>query len=303
MVIDLPDNIALDPIQDERLAVRQIQLSMLRIDAIDPEISGNKWFKLRYNIEAAVGAGADTLLTFGGAYSNHLAATAAAAQKAGLKAVGIVRGHHAQQQLTPTLRQCKSYGMALSFISRESYKEKRDEGFVAALKNEYPNAWIVPEGGDNEQGLLGAKDIAAYLPEDADIATVAIGTGTTFCGIANGLPEDKKIIGFPAIKDSDYLKGIFAEKIPPSVNWHLEQAYHFGGFAKKNEALITFVNQFYLQHHIPLDHVYTAKMMYGIFDMVQQEKLPEKTKMVAIHTGGLQGNTSIKNKLVFPVCG
>lgn len=300
MVIDLQEQINVDPVDHELLRAKQVRLSILRLDQIHPLVSGNKWFKLKENINDALQQHCASLLTFGGAYSNHLVATAAAAQASGLRSVGIVRGFHGKEHPTETLKQCEALGMQLHYVSREDYTRKREDLFLAQLATLYPDAYIIPEGGDNRNGMIGAGEIAAYIPAGINLVTLAIGTGTTFAGIRNKLDHMVRMLGFPVMKGGLYLKEEIKHKLDANIdNWQLNADYHFGGFAKYNQGLVAFMNDFFLQHHIPLDMIYTAKMLYGIFDLLQQDYFPKGSNICCIHTGGLQGNSAVSQYLTY----
>jgi 1-aminocyclopropane-1-carboxylate deaminase len=300
MAIDLQEQINIDLVIDERLQAKQVRLNILRLDQVHPLVSGNKWFKLKENIKDALQQHCTSLLTFGGAYSNHLVATAAAAKASGLQSIGIVRGFHGKEYPTETLKQCETLGMQLHYVSREDYAKKRAEEFLSELQMLYPEAYIIPEGGDNENGITGAGEIASYIPPDTNLVVLAIGTGTTFAGIRSRLDNAVHMLGFPVMKGGVYLKEEIEHKLDTNKdNWQLNANYHFGGFAKHNQALIDFMNGFYAKHHIPLDFVYTAKMMYGVFDLLQKDYFPEGSNICCIHTGGLQGNSAISQYLTY----
>jgi 1-aminocyclopropane-1-carboxylate deaminase len=300
MAIDLQEQINIDPVDDELLRAKKVRLSVLRLDQIHPLVSGNKWFKLKENIKEAVQQHCTSLLTFGGAYSNHLIATAAAARASRLRSVGIVRGFHGKEYPTETLKQCETLGMQLHYVSREDYAEKREGKFLSELQVLYPEAYIIPEGGDNTNGMIGAGEIASYIPHDTNIVTLAVGTGTTFSGIRNRLDSTVSMLGFPVMKGGMYLKEEIEHKLTTNKdNWQLNADYHFGGFAKYNQELIDFMNTFFVKHHIPLDIIYTAKMMYGIFDLLQQDYFPQGSNICCIHTGGLQGNSAVSQYLTY----
>lgn len=300
MAIDLQEKIRIDIIEDELLRLKGVQLSILRLDEIHPLVSGNKWFKLKENIKDAIATGSRSLLTFGGAYSNHLSATAFAAQAFGLGAVGVVRGLHGKENLTETLKQCEAMGMQLQFVSRNDYAQKESSSFLTSLRIQYPDTYIIPEGGDNEAGIKGAGEIADYIPETATYVALPVGTGTTFAGIRNSLNSRVNMLGFTAVKGGEYLAGEIREKLhTDDEHWQLITSHHFGGFARYNPELIAFMNEFYKLHKVPLDMVYTAKMMYGIYDMVQRDFFPKGTNIVCIHTGGLQGNSAVSQYLQY----
>lgn len=270
-------------------------IQMLRLDLLHPVVSGNKWFKLKYNLRQAALEEKQVILTFGGAYSNHLIATAAAAQASGLKSIGIVRGLHAEATMTPTLQACQEYGMQLQFVSREAYRFLKTGEGMASVQEQYPHAFIVPEGGNNEQGLRGAMEIATYIPDTITHVAVSVGSGCTFSGIRKALNPSVKLLGFVPMKQGRYLAN----------DWQLEQGnyaliddYHLGGFGKCTDELIAFMNQFYQINNIPLDRVYTAKMMLGMQHLIRLNHFPEEATILAIHTGGTQGNSSIEDKLM-----
>lgn len=267
-----------------------IHLSVLRLDLIHPVISGNKWFKLKYNLAAAEEQGFDRILTFGGAYSNHLIASAAAAAEAGLKATGIVRGWHAAAQETPTLRHCRQYGMELLFVSRADYARKEEPIFQQQLLAQTGPAFIIPEGGQNEFGRKGAGEIAGLIPDDATHVCVSVGSGTTFIGLRQQLPDHQFLLGFAPFKNGEKMKDTLSPFIPSESNWALNADYHFGGFAKWHAALQDFMHRSVAETALPLDRVYTAKLFFGMRDLISGGYFAPGSRIIVIHTGGLQGN-------------
>lgn len=301
MVI-IPDHQpAIHPISPDWYNDKVAEVAMLRLDTVHPEVSGNKWYKLKHNIEYCLQHGIGRVLTFGGAYSNHLVATAAAAQLAGLKSVGIVRGTYAQEQMTATLHACMGYGMQLHFTSIEEYKRKDEPETLRHLSEQYANTFIIPEGGANEQGRAGAGEIAALIPEHFTHIAVSVGTGTTLIGLANQLRPNTRISGYAPMKGGAYLNAEVASYIAEGkkANVHIYDTWHFGGFGKHNDELISFMNDFYNSQAIPLDVVYTAKMMYGIREQLLSGIYSSDKRILCIHTGGLQGNASLGSKLVY----
>ncbi|WP_076457177.1 1-aminocyclopropane-1-carboxylate deaminase/D-cysteine desulfhydrase [Zobellia uliginosa] len=282
------------------LAEKGISLVLKREDRIHPLISGNKYRKLKYNLEEARTKGFDTLLTFGGAFSNHIAATAYAGQLHGFKTIGVIRGEEIAEkwQGNGTLKLAHSHGMEFNFISREAYRNKDSKTLLAGLKQRFGKFYLLPEGGTNALAIKGCEEI--LTPDDAvfDVVCCAVGTGGTIAGISNAAHASQKVLGFPALK-GDFLQEDIC-KFAPRGNWKLITDYHFGGYAKLTEALVQFINDFNLKTQIPLDPVYTGKMVYGILDLVKNGYFPPKTKILAIHTGGLQGiegmNQSLKKK-------
>ncbi len=280
-----------------------VQLFIKREDELHPVISGNKYRKLVYNIEEAKRQGKTTLLTFGGAYSNHLVATAGAGKLAGFSTIGVVRGNELKnnvkaQSENPTLSACLDYGMEFEFVTREDYRKKKENAFIQRLKDKFGDFYLVPEGGTNEWAIKGCEKILTEEDTIYDVICTAVGTGGTISGIINSSKPHQKVIGFPALKGDFLRKEI--EKYTISDNWSLNLDYNFGGYAKVSQKLITFINRFKKETNIPLDPVYTGKMLYGVVDMIKRGVFPKGTKILAIHTGGLQGiegmNSVLRNK-------
>jgi 1-aminocyclopropane-1-carboxylate deaminase len=283
-------NLLVSKINTEIVEAKNIQLDLLRLDLIHPEISGNKWFKLKHNIAFAMENKFTSIVSFGGAYSNHLHALAFAGKLFNIKTIGIIRGEVVENE---TLQDCKKWGMDIHFISRESYREKYEFNFLETIKEEFKSSYIIPEGGKNELGQKGCTEILSQeQKEKYDLFCCSIGTGATFSGIINSLKEEKKAIGFCAIKNGHYLENEIQLQTASS-NFEMQYEYHFGGFAKINDCLTTFIQQFKSEQQIELDRIYTAKMMFGIFDLVKKNNFRENTKILAIHTGGLQGNRTL----------
>ncbi len=302
MAIDLEAKISVSYLEDDFLSRKNIQLGLLRLDQLHPVVSGNKWFKLKRNIQFALEQGKEGLLTFGGSHSNHLIATAAAAKAYHLQSTGLVRGLHAEAHLPETLRNCLEEGMALHYLSREEYSRKQDPDFLSYWQQLYPDFYIVPEGGNNVLGAEGAAEISSYIPEAANLVALPVGTGTTFTGIRQSLPAAKTMLGFCGMKGGEYLQPIIQEHLQEHAQehlgpWHITAEYHFGGFARHTPQLIQFINSFYQKQGIGLDFVYTAKMMFGLYELIAQNRIENGSHIIALHTGGLQGNNSIKHLL------
>ncbi len=285
----------------EEIESAQVSLWMKREDELHPYISGNKFRKLKYNLEEAVAKGFRTLLTFGGAYSNHISALAYAGNSKGLKTIGIIRG----EELTvrpdlvaenPTLSFAGKLGMELEFVSREVYKSRHEKEFVALLKERFGAFYLVPEGGTNELAVKGCEEILVADDEVFDYICVPVGTGGTMAGLINSARDSQKVLGFPSLK-GDFLHKEISKRAVHDHNWSLVNDYHFGGYAKINEKLISFINQYYRSTTIPLDPVYTGKMMYGLVDMIRNNRFEKKSRILAIHTGGLQGIAGMNQKL------
>jgi len=265
-----------------------IQLFVKREDKIHPFISGNKFRKLKYNLSYAKAEGFDTLLTFGGAYSNHIAATAYAGFEEGFKTIGIIRGEELSSETdNETLAFAKSHGMQLDFVDRTQYRVKDSEEFLEALRMKFGNFYLIPEGGTNDLAVRGCEEILEQADNDFDYICVAVGTGGTISGLINCLQPGQQVLGFPALK-GDFLQSEI-RKFASSDQWSLNNDYHFGGYAKITLQLIEFINKFKGDTAIPLDPVYTGKMMFGILDLVEKGYFKSPCKILAIHTGGLQG--------------
>ncbi len=276
-------------IQKIKLPISNLSLYIKREDLIHPVVSGNKYRKLKYNLIQAKKEKATTLLSFGGAYSNHIAALAFAGKENGFGTIGVIRGEELRNQIdeNPTLSFAKSCGMVFEFISREDYRMKKENLFLESLKQKYGDFYLVPEGGTNEFAIKGCEEILNEKDAEFDFICCGIGTGGTISGIINSALPHQKVLGFPAVK-GDFIREDIRNFVV-SHNWDLITDYHFGGFGKVNADLIAFINQFYKENQIPLDPVYTGKMAYGIMDLIKKNYFPENSKILMIHTGGLQG--------------
>jgi len=275
-----------------------VELFMKREDLIHPDISGNKYRKLKYNAIEAKRKGFKTLLSFGGAYSNHIAAVAKLGQELGFNTIGIIRGEELEGRIddNPTLYFSRSCNMNLKFITRDAYRSKNNKEFIEELKFEFGAVYLIPEGGTNELAVKGCEEILDETDQKLDFICCPVGTGGTISGIIKSSKKDQVVLGFPA------LKGDFPDKeihnFTKKENWKLITDYHFGGYAKINEALITFINEFKVDHGIALDPVYTGKMMFGIMDLIEKGLFPHGSKILAIHTGGLQGIAGMNKTLM-----
>jgi len=277
-----------------------IELYLKREDQNHPIISGNKYRKLFYNIQEAKKLGKKGLLTFGGAFSNHIHATAGAGLAYGFKTIGIIRGDELDNKISEnsTLLDAQTMGMELQFMNREDYRNKHNPLFLRELQQKYPDYYILPEGGTNMLAIKGCEEILTPNDTIFNYICCAVGTGGTLAGIINSRDNHQKIIGFPALKENFLETEI--EKYTSKNNYSLCRAYNFGGYGKITDELIQFLNEFYEQTHIPLDPIYTGKMIFGIFALIKQNYFPKNSKILAIHTGGLQGiagvNTILKQK-------
>ena len=276
-------------LNSEFLSSKGVEVFVKRDDLIHPEISGNKWRKLKYNVEAAKNKGLDTLLTFGGAYSNHIAATAAVGNLLDLNTIGVIRGEEGFEN--KTINTAAKNGMHLLFISRANYREKSEESYINNLKSIFGEFYLIPEGGANELSVKGCEEILIEVEDKYDFICCSAGTGTTVSGICNRL-EKEKLLVFPALKGGSFILDEMKKYCSPQnlekVEFQLE--YHFGGYGKTKPEQIQFMNQFSKDYGFELDKVYTSKMFFGLFDLIEKGKFKEGTKILAIHTGGLQGN-------------
>ena len=286
ILLDLPDG---------------IELFIKREDKLHPIISGNKFRKLNYNIQEAKKLGHTTLLTFGGAFSNHILAVAGAGAEFGFKTIGIIRGEELENKIAenPTLAKAQELGMQFYFVTRTAYRDKEEKMFVNHLQEMFGDFYLIPEGGTNELAIKGCEEILTdtdkvYFTHVA----CAVGTGGTISGLINSSGQNQQIIGFSSLKGaflSDVIRNFVVK-----TNWNINDSYHFGGYGKVNDELIQFLNSFYSQTNIPLDPVYTGKMVFGVLDLIAKAYFPSNSKILMIHTGGLQGikgmNFALKNK-------
>ncbi len=287
-------------LQNFRLNGREF--TMLRLDEVHPFAGGNKLFKLKYNLEAARSTGHDTLLTFGGAYSNHIAATAAAAKETGFKSIGIIRGEASALQ-NSTLQFAAAQGMRFHFLTRTAYRLKETAPVLAELEALFGRFYLVPEGGANAEGVRGCMEIPALFGANYSHIALACGTGTTLAGIAAAVQPGVEVIGFPVLLNGQFLETAIETHLralngdtKPVRNWSLQCDYHFGGYAKVPAALRAFKTAFETEHAVPLDYVYTAKMVYGVCDLAARGYFPADARVLLIHTGGLQGNAGFDHK-------
>ncbi len=275
---------------------KEIKLLVKREDLNHPYVSGNKWWKLKYNLEEAINKEYDTLLTFGGAYSNHIYSTAAAAQELGLKSIGVIRGEETKP-LNSTLSFAKEAGMQLHYLSREDYKKKSEEEFISGLQKKFGDFFLIPEGGTNRFALKGCAEFGESLLREVnfDYLCLPVGTGGTMAGIICGFQGQKEVVGFSSLKGS-FLKDEVAALISSYSdvnysNWNVREEYHFGGYAKLTDELVQFIKDFEKKNAIPLDQIYTAKMFYGVFDLIAHNYFKEGSTILLLHTGGMQGRT------------
>ncbi|SDU22360.1 1-aminocyclopropane-1-carboxylate deaminase [Polaribacter sp. Hel1_33_78] len=284
------------------LEEKKVELFIKREDLIHPYVSGNKFRKLKYNLQEAKKLKKKALFTYGGAFSNHIVATAVAGKIAGFKTFGIIRGDELGKKLeqtleeNATLREAHKNGMKFQFVSREQYRQKLSFGFVEKMKNKWGDFYVIPEGGTNCLAVDGCEEILNKEDSEFNYICSAVGTGGTISGLINASKKNQKIIGFPALK-GNFLSEEIKKYVGRKKNWSLQKAYHFGGYAKYDEELITFINNFTAETGILLDPIYTGKMLFGILDLVKKDTFSEGTKILAIHTGGIQGIQGINHQL------
>ena len=289
------DRVVLQSLALPAAGSRNIRIDVLRLDLLHPVISGNKWFKLKYHLQKAKQLQKKGILSFGGAWSNHLVATAASAQLAGLSAIGIVRGE-APPQLSPTLLDAQHYGMHLQFIPRTQYADERT--IVNGMTEKYPEYLVVPAGGQSDLGVRGAAEILSLVSKnDYTHIAAAAGTGTMLAGLLHTSQPDQVVLGFSSLKISDPDNNTlisFVRQYSDHAGLQMIYQYHFGGYARMNDTLLNFMNDLYEQYQLPTDLVYTGKLFYGISDLVANNFFPMNSRLLVVHSGGLQGNRSVK---------
>lgn len=302
-----PLDIPLQKILHETAAEKGIELFLKRDDLIHPEISGNKWRKLKYNLLKAKADGKEMIVTLGGAFSNHIVATAALGKEFGIATKGIIRGEEIKE-LNNTLQRAKDHGMELEFISREYYAERNEDWFRKEILERHDRSYFIPEGGANFYGVQGCTEIISELDAEVDHICVAAGTGTTAAGMLLSLKAGQKLHVFPALKGGDFLKDEIRKLLLLSTmneemcdelleSMELHSEYHFGGYAKVTAELISFMRDFHSQNETKLDPIYTAKMCFGVFDLIGKAQFKQNVKIAMIHTGGLQGIEGIEKRL------
>ena len=284
------------------LEAKNYQLFIKREDQIHPLVSGNKFRKLKYNLKEALDQKKTTLLTFGGAFSNHILATAIAGKSTGFKTIGIIRGDELGVDLektfasNSTLRNASKHGMQFDFISRETYRNKTSIEFTEILQKKYGDFYYIPEGGTNSLAVKGCEEILTKEDSQFDYICSCVGTGGTISGIINNAKDHQKVLGFTVLK-GDFLENEILKYAKKQENWELNNDYHFGGYGKYSDELIHFINRFKSQTDIPLDPIYTGKMMFGVLDMINKKRFPNGSKILIIHSGGIQGIAGFNHRL------
>ncbi|MBB3699600.1 1-aminocyclopropane-1-carboxylate deaminase/D-cysteine desulfhydrase [Flammeovirga yaeyamensis] len=291
----IKENTPIQEIQNPILDQNGVRLFIKRDDLTHPDVSGNKWRKLKYNLLQAKEEGYSTILTFGGAYSNHIHAFAAAGKLYGLKIIGMIRGEE-HLPLNPTLSFAESQGMKLVYMDRTSFKNYRDH--IPRLKEELGDFYVAPMGGSNALALKGVAELGEEINnsnQQFDVVCAAGGTGGTLAGLISSLDENMRVLGFPALKGGEFLyddiRGFIKESgLKENVDWELITDYHFGGYAKKKPELIQFIEEFHQKHHVELERIYTGKMLYGVMDLIGKGYFSKGDRILCLHSGGLQIN-------------
>ena len=296
------ENTPLEKVNDPLLSERKISLFIKREDLNHPHMSGNKWHKLKYNLQKTINKGKNTLLTFGGAYSNHIYAVAAAGKIFNLNTIGIIRGEE-HLPLNPTLSFAVANGMKIYYIDRKSYRKKESFEIINQLREKFGDFYLLPEGGTNELAVKGCSEIISKIDIDFDYICCPCGTGGTLAGLISGLNGNKFALGFAVLKGASFLKDNvnsllknFTDSSFP--NWDVNLDYHFGGYARTNSILLDFVNRFTSITKILIEPIYTGKMLFGIYDLTAKGFFNEGSQIIAVHTGGLQGLKGLTSRTI-----
>lgn len=292
-------------LSDTSLQRPPAQLSVLRLDQIPPAYSGNKYFKLKYNLEQAKKQHATSLLSFGGAYSNHIHALARVGKDHGLDTIGVIRGE-STYPLNPTLQDAKRAGMTLHFVSRQEYRRRYDSDYLSELAVQFKDSYIIPEGGSNLSAVRGCMEIVDHLHHHVgsayDLIILPCATAATLAGVIAAVPDDKYVIGVAVLNNADWqrdqvVRYLNSLNIIDNKRWRIDDAYHCGGYAKLNKSLADFMTSFERYNDIAIEPVYSGKMFYALYQLLDKQLLSPDTRVVAVHTGGLQGLRGMKAKL------
>jgi 1-aminocyclopropane-1-carboxylate deaminase len=299
-IIDIEKNTPIEEVNDPFLKERNISLFIKREDLNHPHISGNKWHKLKYNLLEARKQGKNVLLTFGGTYSNHIYSVAAAGKIFGYKTIGIIRGEE-HLPLNPTLSFAKENGMQLYYLDRSLYREKNSSEILMHFQNIFGDFYLLPEGGTNELAVKGCSEIIDSINVEFDYLCCPCGTGGTLAGLISGLRGKNFVLGFAVLKGASFLKKnvsnlLQAVEANNYKNWDINLDYHFGGYAKVNKQLFTFVDEFFKLTKIPIEPIYTGKMLFGIYELISNRYFKQGSQIIALHTGGLQGLKGLREK-------
>ncbi len=295
-----PGNAVIQSLQLPEFLIKDLKVDILRLDTIHPVVSGNKWFKLKYYLQEALEKHVHTIITFGGAWSNHIIATAYISRLHGFHAIGIIRGER-PLKLSQTLLDAEEYGMALEFINRDLYSQKNIESLKETLDEKFGELYFIPEGGAGFSGIRGSKEILDLVEVSRYTHIMCcIGTGTMYTGLITSALPHQEVIGVPVLKGMEFLPRQITGNRYERANSKIMYDYHFGGYAKKTSELIQFINNFYSRTSIPADFVYTGKLLFAFSDLVSKNYFPTGSSILIIHSGGLQGNASLpENTLLF----
>ena len=289
----LPQHIPSTLIQHPLLDQLKVEMEVMRLDQVHQTVSGNKFFKLKYNLAEALKQNHRQVLTFGGAYSNHIYSTAAAAKLVGLQSIGIIRGELLDSQ-NPTLRHAKAAGMILKGLSRENYRDKTNPKFLEQLQQEFGEFYLIPEGGTNALAIQGTTEILSSNQFNFSHLATPIGTGGTFAGLANSILPQQELLGISALKgeaiQEEMKQLLHTYRIQSNGSLSIWTQYHHGGYAKWTSELIEFIHWFWESFGILLDPIYTGKMAFACWDLLQKKYFKPGSRILLIHTGGLQGN-------------
>lgn len=290
--MDIPKIPPVQKIVEQLFIKKEISFSVLRLDLIHPYISGNKWFKLKYNIDEFLAQKKEYLVTFGGAYSNHIVATAAAGKELGIKTIGIIRGNELNENSNPALKFASACGMKLFFVSREEYKQMRESGlltdrFLLELQIQNSDLYSLPEGGSNSLSVKGCAEIVKLIPSDFDFICCACGTGATLAGISTALNENQKAIGILVLQGEKFLRDDILKLNGGKNNFQLITEYSFGGYAKTNTALDLLCENFSLKNGFKIEPVYTGKLFFGLHELIRKDFFKKGSKLIVVHTGGV----------------
>ncbi len=294
-----PSKAIIHPVSSSLAASKKIQLDVLRLDKIHAIVSGNKWFKLKYSLQEAIYQKKDLIVTSGGAYSNHIHATAYSAHKLGLKSLGLIRGEE-PRNFSPTLLDARSWDMEFEFLSRGEFRDK--DPIYDKVKKNYSNAYLIEEGGQNEHGIQGASEILTAVNNKYSHICCSIGSGTMMTGLLTKCTQDQEVIGISSLRISvkDNELNQFIDEYSGNKKYWISYDYSFGGYARETEELIEFMNKWWKETGIPSDFVYTGKLFFAIMDLIEKEYFPVGSTILIIHSGGLQGNRSLPvGKLLF----
>ena len=295
MVVDSPKNIPLQELKDALITPSGVRVFILRLDLIHPTINGNKYFKLKYNLDEMDRLGQNTLLTFGGAYSNHIAATASAGKEKKINTIGIIRGEELKSTSNRMLKTAADNGMDLHFVTREEYRKRYREEYHVYLKSKFGDFYLLPEGGSNRAAVKGCAEILKTLDNDFDFVCLPVGTGATMAGIAASASKKQQVIGFAVLANANYLDEDVSKMVmefsgKELPNTKIIHDFHFGRYARSTGELDKFIKRFTSDNNIPIEPVYTGKMLFGIYDMIKGGYFVRGEKILVIHTGGLQAN-------------